>query len=71
MQKVRKQVDGLAPGQLITYTDLGLGPDQFAAVAAALSRLYKQGVLQRFSRGTYFRPKETPGLAIYGPPKPT
>lgn len=59
MQKVRKQVDALAPGQLITYADLGLGSDQFAAVAAALSRLYKQGVLQRFARGTYFRPKET------------
>jgi len=59
MQRVRKQVDGLAPGQLISYADLGLGSDQFAAVAAALSRLYKQGVLQRFARGTYFRPKET------------
>lgn len=59
MQKVRKQVETLAPGQLITYADLGLGSDQFAAVAAALSRLYKQGVLQRFARGTYFRPKQT------------
>jgi hypothetical protein len=59
MQKVRKQVDALAPGQLLTYADLGLGSDQFTAVAAALSRLCRQGVLQRFSRGTYFRPKET------------
>ena len=59
MHKVRKQVNELVPGQLITYADLGLGSDQFAAVAAALSRLYKQGVLQRFSRGTYFRPNET------------
>ena len=59
MQRVRKQVEALVPGELITYADLGLGSDQFAAVAAALSRLYKQGVLQRFSRGTYFRPKET------------
>ena len=59
MKKVRKQVNELVPGQLITYADLSLGSDQFAAVAAALSRLYKQGILQRFSRGTYFRPKET------------
>jgi hypothetical protein len=58
-EKVCRHVAELAPGQLVTYTDFRIEPGQFAAVAAALSRLYRQGVLERYARGTYYRPKET------------
>lgn len=38
----------------------------FAAVAQALSRLSKQGVIQRLGKGLYYRPRQT----TFGPSKP-
>ncbi|GAA4363832.1 DUF6088 family protein [Hymenobacter saemangeumensis] len=57
MQRVRQQVQAFEPGELLTYADLSTDPATFGAVAAALSRLSREGVLKRYARGQYYRPK--------------
>lgn len=56
MQQVKAQVDQLPPGSLVGYADFVQDPTQFAAVAAALSRLSKAGEITRFAKGQYYRP---------------
>jgi hypothetical protein len=57
MQRVRQQVQAFEPGELLTYADLATDPSCFGAVAAALSRLSRQGVLKRYAKGQYYRPQ--------------
>jgi len=56
MQRVKAQLDQVPPGSLVGYADLVQDPAQFAAVAAALSRLSKAGDITRFAKGQYYRP---------------
>ena len=56
MQRVKAQLDQLPPGALVGYADFVQEPTQFAAVAAALSRLSKAGEITRFAKGQYYRP---------------
>lgn len=56
MQRVKAQLDRLSPGLLVSYADFVQEPSQFAAVAAALSRLSKAGEITRFAKGQYYRP---------------
>ncbi|WP_162428198.1 DUF6088 family protein [Pontibacter pudoricolor] len=67
MQLVREKVKQTPPGQLLTYADFKLKDSHFEALAAALSRLAKQGMLERLGRGRYYKPKET----IFGNIQPT
>lgn len=52
----RKIADG-GPGTLWTYADFRLLPP--LAVAAALSRLTKEGVVRRVRKGVYYSPKKS------------
>ncbi|SMB81077.1 conserved hypothetical protein [Hymenobacter roseosalivarius DSM 11622] len=67
MQRVRQQVEAFAPGELLTYADLVTEPSQFGAVAAALSRLSREGLLVRFAKGQYYRPQ----ISRFGPLQPS
>jgi Family of unknown function (DUF6088) len=55
MQRIRQQVEASPPGELLTYASLVTEPAQFGAVAAALSRLSREGLLVRFAKGQYYR----------------
>ncbi|QKG55018.1 DUF6088 family protein [Hymenobacter sp. BRD67] len=57
MQRIRQQVEAFPAGELLTYASLVTEPAQFGAVAAALSRLSRQGVLKRYAKGQYYRPQ--------------
>jgi hypothetical protein len=57
MQRIRQQVEASPPGELLTYASLATEPAQFGAVAAALSRLRREGLLIRFAKGQYYRPQ--------------
>lgn len=59
MQRVRQQVLASKQGELLTYADLVTEPAQFGAVAAALSRLRREGVVVRYAKGQYYRPQTT------------
>jgi hypothetical protein len=61
--RVRARIDG-APGRLWRITDFTDLP--VAAVAQALSRLAREGFLERQSKGLYFRPRPT----ALGPSRP-
>ncbi len=56
MQRVKAQLNQLPSGSLVSYADFVQEPSQFAAVAAALSRLSKAGEITRFAKGQYYRP---------------
>lgn len=55
--KVRKRVEKGGPDKLWTYADFSSLP--FGAVAAALSRLAKEGIIRRVRKGVYYSPKKT------------
>lgn len=59
MQRVRQQVLAAEPGRLLTYADLVTEPTEFGAVAAALSRLSREGLLVRYAKGQYYRPQSS------------
>jgi len=66
MQRVKQQIEGMPAGQLITYADFKLEEAEFGALAAALSRLARQGYIARYGKGHYYKPKET----VFGSLKP-
>ncbi|WP_460881050.1 hypothetical protein [Pontibacter rugosus] len=47
MQQVRERIEQTQPGQLLTYAYFQINDHQLEALAAALSRLTKQGVINR------------------------
>lgn len=55
--KVRKRIEKGGPGTLWTYVDFR--PLPFLAVAAALSRLAKEGAVRRIRKGVYYSPRNT------------
>ncbi|WP_299760942.1 DUF6088 family protein [uncultured Pontibacter sp.] len=67
MQQVRERIEQAPPGQLLTYADFQVSDSQLEALAAALSRLAKQGVINRLAKGRYYKPKET----VFGKVKPS
>lgn len=58
MKKVRDKIRSLPEGGLITYRSF---PESYtlSALAPALSRLAKGGLIQRLERGKYFKPRRT------------
>ncbi|PKL78144.1 MAG: hypothetical protein CVV27_03865 [Candidatus Melainabacteria bacterium HGW-Melainabacteria-1] len=55
-QQVLKEIDCRPPGELLTLADFALPPEQFMALAKALSRLTQAGTLRRVMKGLYFKP---------------
>lgn len=59
MRKVELKINALPEGQLITYDDFGKYGENFYALSKALSRLNDKGVIERYKKGVYYKPKET------------
>lgn len=55
--KIRKRIEEVGPGKLWTYTDFRPFPPM--AVAAALSRLAKEGAIRRIRKGVYYSPRSS------------
>lgn len=53
---VRSFVDTVRLGEVFTYDDIP--SNQTSAIAIELSRLNKQGIIQRISKGKYYKPKQ-------------
>lgn len=54
---VRKRITDRGPGELWTYANFKTLPPM--AVAAALSRLVKEGTIRRVRKGVYYSPRKT------------
>ena len=55
-QTVRIFIDNVDNGKLFTYDDIK--SDKKSVIAIELSRLNKQGIVKRLSKGKYYKPKE-------------
>jgi hypothetical protein len=66
MQRVKERIAEMPPGQLVTYADFEVKEAEFMALAAALSRLARQGLITRYGKGHYYKPKVT----VFGPISP-
>ncbi|WP_205504625.1 type IV toxin-antitoxin system AbiEi family antitoxin domain-containing protein [Rufibacter psychrotolerans] len=67
MQQAIQRIEQAPPGQLLTYADFQVEEGQFPALAAALSRLSRKGVIERLAKGRYYKPKQT----VFGKVKPS
>jgi len=54
-QTVRSFIDNVDNGKLFSYDDIN--SDKKSVIAIELSRLNKQGVVKRFTKGKYYKPK--------------
>lgn len=57
-KNISNQIQKLEPGILFSYQDLKVASNAMDALAATLSRLASKGIIKRFGRGKYFKPKE-------------
>jgi hypothetical protein len=55
--KIRKRIEKGGPDKLWTYADFR--PLPLLAVAAALSRLFREGTIRRIRKGVYYSPAKT------------
>lgn len=55
---VKSRIEKIEAGKVITYDDFA-DLKSFQAVALNLSRLNRQGLIQRLSKGRYYKPKQT------------
>lgn len=54
----RNFVDSIEKGKIFIYDDIP--DDNKMGIAIELSRLYKKGIIKKFSKGKYYKPKITP-----------
>ncbi|MGQ0829198.1 MAG: DUF6088 family protein [Bacteroidota bacterium] len=55
---INKQIEIIEPGKLFSYRDFKLPDDRMVAIANTLSRLASKGIIKRFKKGKYFKPKQ-------------
>lgn len=67
IKDIRQRVSCMYAGEVFTYDMLMVSNKEFSATAKALSRLVKEGVIKRYKKGVYYKPKET----IFGELKPS
>lgn len=56
-EQTRDFIDALKASKLFTYDDVPM--ENKSAVAIELSRLFKQGVIKKVSKGKFYKPKKT------------
>lgn len=65
-QKIEKRIRQLPEGTTFDYQTLMIGRDEYAAASKALERLVKKDIINRYSSGVFFKPKQT----VFGALKP-
>jgi hypothetical protein len=56
-QQTREFIDKLKASKLFTYDDIPM--ENKLAITIELSRLYKQGIIKKFSKGKFYKPKKS------------
>ncbi|RXK87291.1 DUF6088 family protein [Filimonas effusa] len=65
-KKITSVIGNLREGQVFTYDQLGLKPDEYRAAVKALVRMANKGVIKRAGVGKYYLPAKT----VFGELKP-
>ncbi len=65
--RVKSKVDSLKEGEIFDYSSFNISDNEIEATAKALSRLNREGVIKRLSRGKYYKPK----VSRFGELKPS
>lgn len=63
---IKTKVARIDTGEVFTYDTLSIPQSKFSAAAKALSRLVANGVIKRYKKGMYYKPKQT----VFGELKP-
>ena len=58
-KKIEQQVEKFSSGTTFTYKDLPIKKSEYSAASKALERLRKKGKIKRFSKGIFYKPKQT------------
>lgn len=58
-QKIEQQIEKMPAGDTFQYTQLNIEPEEYNTAAKALERLCKKGVIKKFSKGKFYKPKNT------------
>lgn len=58
--KIGQAIDQYTPGQVFSFSELGLLPQEMRAGITALSRMVKTGILKRARNGKYYKPSNSP-----------
>ena len=66
-KNIEQTVDSFRTDYVFTYRDLGLPPEASGNVIRKLNRMADSGVIQRLSKGRFYKPKQT----IFGSLKPS
>ena len=56
-ETITNRIESFEPGVLFSYRDFKDSPNAMEATAATLSRLTLKGIIKRFGKGKYFKPK--------------
>lgn len=59
MKKVKLAIDKIPEGQIITYNDFKIYKNNPYALSKALGRLSDKGIIKRYKKGIYYKPKKT------------
>ena len=58
-QKIEQQIEKMPAGDTFQYSQLNIEPEEYNTAAKALERLCKKGVIKKFSKGKFYKPKNT------------
>lgn len=64
---IKDQITRIDAGNAFTYDSLAIPTNQFIAASKTLSRLVNQGVIKRYQKGVYYKPK----LSDFGELRPS
>lgn len=59
MRKIKSKIDNIPEGQFIKYEDFYKYKDNSYALSKALGRLSEKGIIKRYKKGIYYKPKKT------------
>ena len=65
-ENISLQLEKIPDDQVFGYADLKIGENQFLSAAKAIERLQKKGVIQKLSKGKFYKPKKS----VFGILKP-
>ena len=57
--QIRKTIENIPESQPFGYADLNIEPVNFVTAAKALERLKKKGIIEKVSKGIFYKPKMT------------